>query len=70
MWKYVESTVKPKKREINNGTYYLRRNIELREGKDGNPDMWTYEQNTVSPDEYIADFEEEFERLQEVVYGS
>ena len=70
MWKYVESTVKPKKREINDGTYYLRRNIELRKGKDGNPDMWTYEQDMVTPDEYLADFEEEFEKLQEAVYGN
>jgi len=70
MWKYVESTVKPKKREINDGTYYLRRNIELREGKDGAPDMWTYEQAMVTPDEYLADFEEEFEKLQEAVYGT
>lgn len=69
LWKHVESTVKPAKREINNGTYYLRRNIELRKGDEENPDMWLYEQTIVTPDEYLASFEEEFEKLASIVYG-
>lgn len=69
-WKHVESTVKPKKREINFGTYYLRKNIELKTGTEDKPDMWTYEQAMVTPDEYLADFEDEFEKLQEAVYGN
>ncbi len=69
-WKHVESTVKPKKREINFGTYYLRRNIELHKGTEDKPDMWHYEQAMATPDEYLADFEEEFEALQEAVYGN
>jgi hypothetical protein len=67
MYKKVESTNKPARREVNNGDYYLRKNITLRKGEDGNPDMYCYEQAVVSEDEYFADIESEMDDMRKAI---